>query len=75
LKKSTVAKAANIVCMCSSLLVLATISELQATEAYSSLDPTNEKYIIIRFSVVEKENLSVQINPKHFIACEKRKPT
>jgi hypothetical protein len=53
--------------MRSSLLESVIVTEYQATEAYSSFDLTKANFSI------EKENLSVLINPNSFIACEKRK--
>jgi hypothetical protein len=47
------------------------VTEFQATEAYSILDLTKAKCSINRLTVVEKENVSVRINPINFIACEK----
>jgi hypothetical protein len=39
------------------------VTEFQAAEAYSSLDLTKANYGISRLSMVEKENVSVRINP------------
>jgi hypothetical protein len=68
-------RAANYLFTHSSLLESVIVKELQATEAYSSLDLTKAKYSISRLSMVEKENISVPINPDSFNACEKRKST
>jgi hypothetical protein len=51
--------AASFLCMSSSLLESVPVTELQATEAYSSLDVTKAKYSISRLCTVEKENVSV----------------
>jgi hypothetical protein len=51
------------------------VTERQATEAYSSLDLTKAKYSVSRLLKVEKENVIVQISPRNFSACEKRKST
>jgi hypothetical protein len=56
-------------CTRSSLLESVIVTEFQATEAYSSLDLTKAKYSISRLSMVEKENVSVRINPNSLIAC------
>jgi hypothetical protein len=59
-------RAANFLCTHSSLLESAILTELQATEAYSSLDLTKEKYTCIsRLTMEEKENVSVRINPNN----------
>jgi hypothetical protein len=55
----------------SSLLELVTVTGLQATKAYSSLDLTKAKYSISRLSAVQEENASVQIHPNNIIAREK----
>jgi hypothetical protein len=67
--------AANFLCTRSSLLESVVVTEFQATEAYLNLDLTKVKYSISRLSVVEKENVSVRINPNSFIEYEKRKST
>jgi hypothetical protein len=67
--------ASNFVCMRSSLLESAIITEFQATEAYSSSELMKAKYSISRLSKVEKENVIVRISPSNFNACEKRKST
>jgi hypothetical protein len=67
--------AANFFCTCSSLLESVIVTEFQATEAYSSLDLTKAKYRISRLSMVQKENVIVQISPNNFSACEKIKST
>jgi hypothetical protein len=59
--------------MRSSLLGPVIVTELHATEAYPSLDLTKAIYSISRLSALENETVSAQINPKNFIACEKRK--
>jgi hypothetical protein len=68
-------KASNVLRTLSSLLESLTVTEFQATEAYSSLDLTKAKYSISTLSMVEKENVSVRINPNSFIASEKTKST
>jgi hypothetical protein len=53
-----------------------TVTEFQATEAYSNLDLTKAKYSIsILYGMVEKENVIAKISPSNFSACEKRKST
>jgi hypothetical protein len=64
-------RAANFLCMRSSLLELVIVTELQAAETYSSLDLTKAKYSISRVPMVEKENVFIRINPSNFIACDK----
>jgi hypothetical protein len=59
--------------MRSRLLESVIVTEFQATEAYSSLDLTKEKYSISKASMVQKKSLSVRINPNNFVAHEKRK--
>jgi hypothetical protein len=66
-------RAANFLCMCSSLLESVIVTEFQAVEAYSSVDLTKAKYIISRLPVMEKEDVIIQINSSNFIACEERK--
>jgi hypothetical protein len=61
--------------MHSSLLESVIVTEFQATEAYSSFDLTKAKYRISRLYIVEKENVSLRINPNNFIAREKIKST
>jgi hypothetical protein len=60
--------AANFLCTRSSLLESVIVTEFQATEAYSSLDLTKAQNSMSRLSKVEKENVSVRINPNSFIA-------
>jgi hypothetical protein len=57
--------------MRSSSLESVTVAELQATEAYPSLDLNKEKYCISRLSMVGKENVTVRFNHSNFIAREK----
>jgi hypothetical protein len=45
--------------MCSSLLESVIVTEVQASEEYTSSDLTKGKYSISRQSTVEKENLGV----------------
>jgi hypothetical protein len=61
--------------MGSSLLESLTVTEFQATKAHSSLDSTKAKYSLSRLSMVERENVSVRINPNNFTAYGKRKST
>jgi hypothetical protein len=61
--------------MRSSLLESVTITEFQATEAYSSVDLAKAKYSSSRLSTVEKDNDIVRIRSINFSACEKRKST
>jgi hypothetical protein len=61
--------------MRSSLLASVIVTKFRAIEAYSSLDLTEAKYSISRLSVVEKENVIVQISPSNFSECEKIKST
>jgi hypothetical protein len=56
----------NFLCMHSSLLEFAIVTEFQAPEAYSNLIMTKTKYNISRRSLVEKENVIVRINPSNF---------
>jgi hypothetical protein len=52
-------RAANLLCIYSSLLESVTIEEFQPTEAYLSLDLTKAKYIISRLPTMEKEYIIV----------------
>jgi hypothetical protein len=58
--------------MRSRFLGLVIVSDFHTIEACSSLDLTGAKYSIKRLSVIEKENLNVQIKPNNFIAHEKK---
>jgi hypothetical protein len=58
--------------MHSSSLELTVVTEVQTTEAHSSLDLTKATYSINRLSMVEKGNVIVQINPSNFPACKKK---
>jgi hypothetical protein len=49
------------------------VTEFQATEVYSSLDLTKEKYNISRLSVVERKYVIIRISPNNLIAYEKKK--
>jgi hypothetical protein len=62
-------------CTRSSLLESVTVTEFQATEAYSSWDLTKAKYSISRLSRVEKEIVIVQISPSNLSEFKKRKST
>jgi hypothetical protein len=54
--------------MGSSLLESVSVTEFQATKEHSSLDSTEAKYSFSRLSKIEKENVSVGINPNNFTA-------
>jgi hypothetical protein len=68
-------RAENFLCVRSSLLESAIVTEFQAAEAYSSFDLTKAKYGISRMAMVENENVIVRSNPNNFNAREKRKST
>jgi hypothetical protein len=71
IRKSFVAEGSEFYfCTRPSLLKSVAVTEFQATEAYSNLDLTKAKNSISRLSKVEKENVSVRINPNSFIARE-----
>jgi hypothetical protein len=53
--------AANFLCMHSSLLEPVTVTDFQATEAYSNLDPTKAKYSISILSKVVKKMLLCEL--------------
>lgn len=59
--------------MHSVLLESLTITDFQATEAYSYVDLGEAKYGVSRLSMVKKENVILQMNPSNFIACRKIK--
>jgi hypothetical protein len=65
-------RAANFLCMRSSLLESVLVTEFQTTEAYSNFDLTKAKYSVNKLSMVEKEKVIVRINPNNLKACENK---
>jgi hypothetical protein len=75
-EKINFGKGLQIFFVCAQVLLESVIvTEFQATEAYSSFDPTKAKYSINRLPKVEKERMILRINPSKFIASEKRELT
>jgi hypothetical protein len=49
------------------------VTELRATESFSSLDATKAKYSNSRLYVGEKRSAKSRINSSNFFACEENK--
>jgi hypothetical protein len=65
-----VAKGCNILRLRSSLLESVSVTEFQASEAYSSADLTKAKYSISTLPTVEEKIVGVEIKPNNSILCE-----